>query len=260
MMFQNRPIRKNHRAFTLIEVLVAAAVFSVLLLTFLAITSGTNTLTRQAGRDIEASSKIRSVVDRFATDIEHAVTTPGASFLLTRTDENDEIRFLTSVDGYAGERPIALVSYRLRLEPNPMGGGEPTFVLERAAEGTTMDDPTIKSLAVDPDASEYDILASGVFRFVLQFTGNDGQLITPNPSGETPWQDVQAIIVSVAAIDDRAAAIAPGQSWPDLLPGDDFSDWQDKVEALDFPGVVQEAARGIHIRRRVIALPGNNLL
>jgi len=261
MMIQNRPIRKNHRAFTLLEVLLAAAVFSVLLVTFLAITSGTNTLTRLAGRNIEASSKIRSVVDRFATDIEHAITTPGASFFLTRTGDNDEIRFLTSVDGYAGERPIALVSYRLRLEPNPMGGGEPTFVLERAAEGTTMADPTVKALPPDADApEEYDILASGVFRFVLQFIGNDGQLITPNPSGETPWREVQAIIVSIAAIDDRAAAIAPDQDWPDLLPGDDFSDWQDKVEALAFPGVLQEAARGIHIRRRVIALRGNDLL
>jgi hypothetical protein len=237
-------------------VLLAVALFSFLLMTLLTITSGTNTLTRQAGRNIDASSKIRSVVDRLATDIEHAITTPGASFYVSRAGDNDEIHFSTSVDGYAGERPIALVRYRLRLEPNPMGGGEQAFILERAAEGTTMQDPTVKSLTPDAVGPEYDLLATGVFRFVLQFIGKDGLPIIPSPNGETSWETVQAIVLSVAAIDDRAALIAPGQDWPELLPGDDFSSWQERLKTLDFDAVLPEAARGIHIRRRVIALPG----
>lgn len=65
------------------------------------------------------------------------------------------------------------------------------------------------------------------------------------------------MIVCVAAIDTRAVTIAPSEDWPVLLPGSDYSSWQQSVGTLDFPQLSPEAARGIHIRRRVIPIPGN---
>lgn len=242
-------------AFSLLELLVAVAIFSVLLVVLLAMTTGTNLLTSQAGRNIDASAKIRAVMDRLATDLEHAVTARETPIFISQDEENQGIHFLSRVDGYDGERPLAVVRYQVGLEPNYRGSGQSVYLMKRAAEGTSMGDPTLKN-AVPIDGVEYDTLAQDVFRFVLEFIGKDGQPLTPGSDGEIPWNDVSAVVVCVAAIDDRATAIAPSADWPGLLPGGDFSLWQQRIDSMDFSQLPPEAARGIQIRRRVIPVPG----
>ncbi len=254
-------IRSKSAAFSIVELLLASAVFSILLVALLAMSTGTNSLTSYAGRNIDASAKIRAGMDRLTMDLEHAVIHQDAPIFVSQNEGNQEIHFLTRADGYNGDRRLAVVRYRVSLKPNSRGSGQPVYFLERAAEGTSMSDPTVKNADpngpdADPDA-EYDILAHGVFRFVVEFVGRDGLPFTPGSEGEIPWRDISAVIIGVAAIDDRSAAIAPSEDWPGLLPGSDYSSWQQRVDTLNFPQLSPEAARGIHIRRRVIPLPGN---
>lgn len=246
------------RGFSLVEVLVAAALFSILLLALLAMSDGTTSLTNLAKRNIDASSKLRAASDRLATDIENAITEPGMTIHLVKGPDNHELHFLSHVDGYNGERPLAVVRYRVTALPNHQGKGKTVYLLERGAEGVTMNEPSAKDPNPGSAQRPYDTLAEGLFRFVVELIGKDGLPIPlPASGGEVPWSRVGAVAVSMAAIDDRATGIVdPSMNWPAQLPGTDFGIWEQRVIELNFPDLPPEAARGIHLRRKILALPG----
>lgn len=65
------------------------------------------------------------------------------------------------------------------------------------------------------------------------------------------------MVVSLAAIDDRAKKVAPEVDWPDTLPESDFVQWVDQVRLLNFGDLNPEAARGIQVRQKIFAIPEN---
>jgi type II secretory pathway pseudopilin PulG len=230
-----------------LELLVAAAVFSVLLMGLLSITTGTTNLTNLASRNIDASTSIRTALDRLGTDLQNAVIDPGASFYLTQNGTNQELQFLSKVDGYDGQRPLAVVTYRIKEDNKD-------WMIQRAAQGLDLTQPSLPSTLSAPDDADFDKLAQGVFRFRVELLDRQGNSIPGNP---VPSRDVAAVAVSLAAIDDRAKKVAPEVDWPATLPETDFGKWADRFRALDFPNVNPEAARGIQFRRKVFTIPEN---
>lgn len=98
-------------------------------------------------------------MDRLAMDLEHAVINQDAPVFVSQNEGNQEIHFLTRADGYNGDRRLAVVQYRVSLKPNSRDSGQSVYLLERAAEGTSMSDPTLKNADPNGPDAEYDILA-----------------------------------------------------------------------------------------------------
>jgi len=242
--------RKSAQGFTLIEVLLATAIFSLLLVALLTMSNGTNLLTRTATRNIDASSKLRTVFDRFLVDWENAITDSETPIdVEVDADGNNQIAFLSRVDGSGGEREIAVVRYRIRSDGT-------TYLMERAAQGTLLSDPSRRSPSDVPFTdADFEPLATGVFRLVIQFIDKNGDFVTPTPVGLVQWKNIQSLMVSSAAFDDRANVIASaGTQWPNVFPSDDFQSWEQKVRTLNFSGIPDESAKGVMIRQQIFSI------
>lgn len=259
MMFApptRRRLLRSAAGFSLLEILVAAAVFSILLVGLLSMLNGTSILTNHATRHIDASSALRSGLDRLATDLENAVLDPDAKIYLKQDDsENSELHFLTRVDGYEGERRLAVVRYKIEEEAGQPG----KFYLGRAAEGVTMNDSSLLSAAPPqtPESIDYDKLAPNVFRLFILPLGLAGD---ENDAGYTEYKlaKVAALEVRMAAVDEKAMTIAPETNWPEQLPGADITEWEKKIATLDFGTLPREAARGVQIRRKIFHVPATS--
>lgn len=246
------------------EILVAAAVFSILMVGLLSMLNGTSILTNHATRHIDASSALRSGLDRLATDLENAVLDPDAKIYWKQDDdsENDELHFLTRVDGYEGERRLAVVRYKIEEEEGQTG----KFYLGRAAEGVKMIDPSLLSAnPEDAESMDYDKLAPNVFRLVIRLLAANGSNLTASNTGNYSWSEVATIEVGMAAVDEKAMSIAPETNWPEKLPGTDIKAWEKKIATLDFgtlppeaESLPPEAARGVQIRRKIFHVPASS--
>jgi len=222
----------------------------------LSMLNGTSILTNHATRHIDASSALRSGLDRLATDLENAVLDPDAKIYWKQDDsENDEFHFLTRVDGYEGERRLAVVRYKIEEEEGQSG----KFYLGREAEGVTMNDPSLLSAnPEDAESMDYDKLAPNVFRLVIRLLPANGSNLTASNTGNYSWSEVATIEVGMAAVDEKSVTIAPGTNWPEMLPGTDIKAWETKVATLDFGTLPPEAARGVQIRRKIFHVPATS--
>jgi len=106
----------------------------------------------------------------------------------------------------------------------------------------------------EPDEADFDDLAEGVFRFHVELLDWEGKTISGN---SVPSRQVAAVVVSLAAIDDRAKKVAPEVDWPATLPESVFVQWVERVRALNFGNLNPEAARGIQVRQKIFTIPEN---
>ena len=246
------------RAFSLVELLVASAVLLILLLALLSLTNSTVSFTGLAQRKMDSGASLRAAMDRMTEDISTAVLRddlPPFFLRSTTADGSDEFYLYSQAEGYGGDRGLTVIGYRIR-------NGK----LERAAQGTgwtTNRAQFLETLGTNTvHAANYDVVGDKVFRLKVEFLGASG-LITQAP---TNWNQVSAIVLNLAAADDKARQLAQSSSLAELLPGTAsdpqagiLPDWKRTLEDPDFfsggNGPSPEAKRGIEVRRRVVPLP-----
>ena len=120
------PAKTWHRAFTLVEVLVAMLVLTIMLLAVSQIVNSANKATGNSRKQINADSEARTVFDRIADDLGHMINRSDVDFALGRNNGgpnngvNDTLFFYSEGSALAdtayptpAQSTAALVGYRI---------------------------------------------------------------------------------------------------------------------------------------------------
>jgi len=137
-------------SFTLIEMVTAIAVLSLLMILVFSILSSTLKVSDSTSRGADSGSEAKLVLDRIGADISAMVIRPDVDQLYysgtASSAENDKMFFYSQVTGYfpsdsasaayyaTYQSPATLVGYRINTTDNPSG----LPVLERLARGLTV--------------------------------------------------------------------------------------------------------------------------
>lgn len=245
---------------------MAFALFTIICVILLSLTSNTSLITRSLQASIERSSGLRGALNWLSADFRDAVIRDDLPPVFVESTGNDAFYFHAAADGYGGERGITLVGYRVR-DGN----------LERGAQGTDWDTRSIpfgKNLAADdfivnPQNDAYDVLGRRIFRMETEFLMDDGTF--RNDLAPGTWKNVSAISVTLATIDgrslerspatlDQLAALFPDRpSVSGLASGEPIvKEWSQRLLDPEFmrgdAGVPAEARRGIQVRHRLFPI------
>ena len=206
--------------FTLIELMVAMAVFAMMAVLLVVMVDGTTRVTGQSHRRISGDAGARQTLDRISADVARAIMRDDLPFRVDKTVGNDGISFLANVDGYTEGRGMSVISY------NGSNG-----TLQRGVDATSwtdgseaMDFTSVTNAAanagyLERPGMDYEIIAQDVFRLEIAFLMGDGTIkanigsptnATPgvaslaSSSGTPASNTIKAIIIGIASIDERS--------------------------------------------------------
>lgn len=125
-----KPRKASRRSgFTLVEMLVATAVLTLLLVLVTQLLNATTTVTAMGTKHMDADAASRALFDRMAIDIGAMVRRSDVDYYLkgrpttNRQAGNDQIAFYSQVAGYypssGSQSPVSLVAYRLNADNTP---------------------------------------------------------------------------------------------------------------------------------------------
>ena len=274
-------MRKFEHAFTIVELLVSAAVLTVLILLVSRLFSSAAVIATSGNKRLDDEAQVRPLFDRMSVDFSQMLKRSDVDYFLKSSTNpqpgNDQIAFYSNVTGYfpstGSQSPISVVSYRINSNPSSTTLNK----LERMAKGlvwngvSATDTPMVflpltisSSWAAatngnsDPD---YELIAPYVFRFEYYYLLKNGRFsVTPwnTSAGHTNvagMQDVAAISVCVAAIDPKSRGLLSDSQVTTLnihlldfstsmVPGDLLSQWQTALDAInDMPRPAISAIR-----------------
>ena len=226
-------MRKSSDAFTIVELLVSAAVLVVIVLLISRVFSNTSAVTSSGNKRMDADAQVRPVFDRLAVDFSQMIKRADVDYYLKSAANwqigNDQLAFYSAVSGYypstGSQSPISLVGYRI----NATSASNAFNKLERMSKGlvwngvSTTDTPIVflplTIASTWPAAtngnldSDYELIAPYVFRFEYYYLLKSGVLsITPwdttaGHSSINGMQDVAAISVVLATIDSKSRGL-----------------------------------------------------
>jgi prepilin-type N-terminal cleavage/methylation domain-containing protein len=276
--------RKRREAFTLVEMLAAVAVLSLLILLLAQVVELTSQAISVNANKLDSTGQARLVFDRLAADLASRARRSDLGMVFTKAVGNDSFQFYSEISGYNGARQIAAVGYR--IQETTAG---PEYQLERGAVGTDWVTapgsdpnplvaflPSVLAAAANTDPN-YDVLANGVFRLEFCFLLNTGYLSNSNGSklsgsaASTDFSNVTAVVVALAVLDSKSRKIistAQLQQLSDALKDnadgassdsscqDPLSTWQTNMAQTSFAaGVPLQAVRGIRLYQRNFYVP-----
>lgn len=264
--------------FTLIELMVAMAVFVLMAVMLVGMVDGTVQVTTQSDRRISGDAAALQVLDRISADIAKALVRDDLPFRVDKTAGNDAINFLANVDGYTAGRGMSVISFKCTSEGLQRGveatswtnGSEAmAFTSETNAAGTT------EYLEVQP--KNFDVIAKDVFRLEITFLMGDGTIKAnigtaangisrvgsfSASSGKAPSDTIKAVIIGIASIGERAreslgpAGVTVLQSaFPDVSAGqkDSIQTW-DGYSANSLVADVPLVRKSVRVYQRYLLI------
>jgi len=140
--------RSSKRAFTLVEMVAAIAVLTLLLAIILSIVNAASKVADNAFRSGDSSEEATQILDRISADVAGMIIRPDVDQYYVNQAGNDEMFFYSQTPGYFGtstapvtsteQSPVSLIGYRISTTANanlpPM--------LERLVQGVTWDGQT----------------------------------------------------------------------------------------------------------------------
>jgi len=231
-----RPYRRltfQPGGFTLIEVLVATALFLLVAVVVTQIVNSTARLTKLTSSKLDVDAEARQALDRMRFDLHRALLKPELPDRIEKEPGNDRLVFYTRTDGYEGDRGVAAVAYEVEnftlrrgvdgffwmnnnSDPQlPFAGisrpaDKTAFIEDRTGEAPNAATfPNVDS----SDDEKFEALSPGVFRFEYCFLLRDGSLSTlpiMTPGGVT---HNLAATTSPTASSDSSAGYTASSRW-----------------------------------------------
>jgi len=211
--------RRQHRAFTLVELLAATAVFVLLmglLMQVLGSVSGTSDLSQ---RRLEVLRQAITALQRVEFDLRDTIRTGGSGIFVSKGGSgniNDELYFFAPVSGSTSPtapRKLSLVKYGVSspTSDQPSFGQWPEMPsLSRTVRPFGWGDDigrllplsgSVASAAVaDGDTQK---ISPSIIRYEICFQQWNGSITSQPPSD---WSSVRALVIGVVAIDRKAAS------------------------------------------------------
>jgi type II secretory pathway component PulJ len=243
------------RGFTILELLVAGAVLSLLVVLVAQMVGSASLVTSGSRKRMAADEEARMVFDRMASDFARMVKREEMDNFFVPASGNDEMYFysqspaLYANTNSAANSPIALVGYRVTNQR-----------LERYGEGKTWDDLnslTYSNGTLNPNtrisslaSGNYQVIAPSVFRMEYVFlmkpgtTNASGATNTTNTYSQTNvvglgMKDVSAVVVTLGVLDEGSRKIvdsstlgAIADSMADASAGPTSGPWTTNVAVL----------------------------
>lgn len=259
--FLPAPRRLKTKAFTLLELLAAAAVLALLVLMLSQIVSSVSNAVGRNRKKLESSDYARQALDRMSLDFAARIVRPDLPADFAKLAGSDSFRFYSEVNGYDGKRQAALLGYRIQE-----GAGDRIHQLERGATGTDWEGSAVLPLASpvlpDPVDADYEVLSDGIFRLEICYQKKaDGKLTNVLPADPN---EIGAVIVAVATLDPASRSILNEgqflklvQALPDNTEGEEPAQaWQKKLALPDFaPDLPPNVVQSINVFQRYFPLP-----
>lgn len=211
------------RAFSIIELLAAMAVFLLVAVAVATIVSSTAQVSGLARGKIRAEGAANQAFDRMTADFSRSVLRASLPDRIEKVAGNDILTFYARVDAYAGDRGISKVSYKVE-DGNLLRGAEgfswsdTGSLSQLRSMGTTPDSPsnptatafieTLEPQILEPE--NFESLGPGVFRIEYCFLLKDGTLSTV-PVMQLPG--VSNVLAATTSPDNTATGYAVGSRW-----------------------------------------------
>ena len=281
--------RKPDQAFTIVELIVAFAVLTLVIIFVTRLFNTATAITTIGNKRMDADAQARQLLDRMAIDFWQMVKRSDIDYYLKSPGNaqtgNDQIAFFTQVTGYypstGSQSPISLVSYRV----NSINTAAAFNKLERMGKGLVWNGvspsnvpivflpltintnwPSATNAVAEPD---YEVLGPQVFRleyFYLLKNGNVSDTPWETSAGHTSvsgMQDVAAIAVSIAVIDPKSKILLSDAQIstlagkmndfvPSMRPGELLTQWQSVLDGTT--GMPRSSISSIRLYERLFPL------
>lgn len=251
---------RHHAAFTLVELLVAMTILTMLMLVVGKIIGMTSQSAAINSKRLDGMGQVRMALDWMGSDIAARVkrSDVGHGCIKVGGNGNDLLGFYSEVDAYSGGRKIAAVGYRIQ-EPNPAPTRGQPFQLERGVEGTDWAlAGGVRFSQAFPviDNADYEVLADSILRIEFCYLKTDGTL---SNSAAADLSDVSAIVVALAVLDSSTRKLTTAgeldllsKALPDSTDGQDpISAWHAAYAGANFAaGVPRVAVQELRFAQR----------
>jgi len=275
-MKKNLVFHKGGRgAFSLVEVLVAMAIFLFMAVMVASITGGVSRIAGQSQRRMGVDGGVRQSLSRISADFSRAIIRSDLPFRIEKKSGNDGLIFPAASEGYSAGRGITMLGYQVANATLQRGAEATTWTAGSSALFFTSVTNAVSSNSyLSISSANYEILESDIFRMEVAFLMGDGSIkssVGTNAGGTTyiasfastprtaSSNAIRAVIVTVAAVDSRARALMTPSEYSQLA--NNFSDATAGSDPLtawkgyltNSPAVLSQPAReGIHIYQRYI--------
>lgn len=288
--------KRGRAAFTLVELLLAVAVLALLIILVAQLTNSAMLTTTESRKQMDAESQARTILDRIGSDLGKMVKRKDVDCYLkgwnaaATMEGNDTLFFFSETIGYfsgaslSARSPVTLVGYRINpatpsgyaLERLGQGlawdGGNGAdsmpFLTYAAGDGVPAPASTIEGrwpgiVGAGGTSPDYQAIGEQVFRFEYCYLLKDGTFsntpfIAPHTSVQGA-QDILAIVVAIAILDNTSRKIAPDLSLlssklPDSAPPALMAEtWRNIINDSHFAtsvGLPQSAAGQVRVYQR----------
>ena len=210
----------SRRGFTLVEMLVAATVMTMLVLMIAGLMRGASSTIATSGRHLDADGQARQVLDQIQMDLARMLKRTDIYFQFAKQAGNDQFTFYCETPGLfatgvpsSKQSNLSLLCYRF----------DDAYQLERLDQGCQWTDVTFSPTAVPVlEQSNFQVLSSSVFRMEIAFLLRDGDtslLITGTPPtpGSQAFRNLAAIIVAIAVFDSNSQKLIGSGHYPKLI-------------------------------------------
>jgi prepilin-type N-terminal cleavage/methylation domain-containing protein len=263
----SKPKRESKKAFTLVEMLVSAAVLGILVLMLAQMVGLSSQAITFNEKRLDAVGQARLVFDRIGMDLAARPRRADLGMAFTKNGSsgsspgtNDSFAFYSEMTGYTGTRHISLIGYQIQ-----QSSGLP-YQLERSATGldwAATGNPLnfLPQALPTPASTDYDILAPDIFRLEFCYLLNTGLF---SDSASSNYSNVSAVVVAIAALDSRSRTILTNAQitqlsgdLPDTIESHDpLTDWNTTMAPANFAsGIPLQAVQNIRLYQHIFYVP-----
>jgi len=231
----------NEKGFSLLEVLAAAAVSSLMLAVVAGLLSSAAQTTETVERRLDGMSDVRTVFDRIAADLEQMVRDGHTTLIVGKgkSEPGDSLAFLSRArtTGNATDSRLAGILYTIGPHNNEALGRDTLMLARRlTAYPWTSNQSTAEFLAetdkqidTNSDTSSLDVLGGTIMRMAVVVHKSDGNIVGAASAALPKWDgftvagqlrngavaldlaEVEAITVAFASLDSRSQILAADQ-------------------------------------------------
>ena len=210
----------RRRAFTLVEVLVATSVLTLMVLMMTALMDSASLIVTSSGRHLAADDQARQVFDRMQVDFARMLKRNDVYFNFAKPAGNDSFTFYSETPGYFSvgttstqESNLSLVNYQITSSSE--------LELVRLSQGYQWNNILFSPTgSVTPPSSNH-ILSNSIFRmesaFVYRASDTTLQVSSVAPTPGSGFQNLEAIIVALGVLDSDSQKLVPATAYPSLI-------------------------------------------
>lgn len=222
--------KRSRHGFTLVEVLVATSVLTLMVLMLTALMNSAMLTITAGNRHLAADDQARQVFDRMQVDFARMLKRNDIYFNFAKQTGNDSFTFYAETPGYftsgtssSAESNSSLVSYQIPLSGQLTPATQSMAnMLCRLGQGSQWTDISFTPSQIPAySISNAHILSNSIFRmesaFLYRTSDTTLQISSNPPTPGSNFQNLEAIIVALGVLDSDSQKLVPASAYSSLV-------------------------------------------